>query len=196
MVSRLAGQEPTPKTELDNVGGRLRQRRLAKRMTLREVADATGLSEGFLSQLERGRHAGSIATLQKVAAVLGLAVGDLFDDSWTSAPQVRRFSEHQGFEFGILGRKIRLTPRPFNHLEAFLGIFEAGGSTGVEPYNHGDSEELLLVIDGEVEVVVGDATHRLGTLDSVTYSSKEPHSVTEVGGATARVVWAMSPPSY
>lgn len=182
--------------EADHIGTRLRQRRLALRLTLRNVAEAAGLSEGFVSQLERGVHSGSIATLQKIAKVLGLEVGDLFTASWDNRPAVTRFTDQQGFSFGVDGRKLRLTPKHFNHLEVFIGVFEAGGSTGVEPYSHGDSEELLLVISGEVEVTVAEAVHRLSALDSITYSSSAPHRVREVGNATATVLWAIAPPSY
>jgi transcriptional regulator with XRE-family HTH domain len=182
--------------EVDGIGARLRRRRRAKRMTLREVADATGLSEGFISQLERGVHSGSVATLQKITGVLGLSVGDLFEESWSAEPSVHRFSESQGFTFGVRARKSRLTPKQFQHLEVFLGTLEPGGSTGVEPYSHGDSEELLLVLDGDVEVVIGMTVHQLGPLDSITYSSREPHRVTATSTTPARVLWAISPPSY
>ncbi|QIZ37250.1 helix-turn-helix domain-containing protein [Saccharopolyspora sp. ASAGF58] len=178
----------------ESVGARLRERRLALRLTLRQVADRAGLSEGFVSQLERGVHSGSIATLQKITAVLGLDVGDVF--TWDRSPAVLRFTDQQGFAFGESGRKVRLTPKQFHHLEAFLGVFEAGGSTGVEPYSHGDSEELLFVVSGEVEVTVGAAVHHLSALDSITYSSSEPHRVKESAGGTATVLWAMAPPSY
>ncbi|MGH3664302.1 MAG: cupin domain-containing protein [Micromonosporaceae bacterium] len=182
--------------EPDGIGKRLRRRRHAKRMTLRDVAAATGLSEGFISQLERGVHSGSVATLQKIADVLGLSVGDLFVESWAAEPAVSRFTERQGLSFGVRARKSRLTPQRFQHLEVFLGTLQPGGSTGVEPYSHGDSEELLLVVEGDVEVVIGSRTHRLGALDSITYSSREPHRVTATGDAPARVLWAISPPSY
>ncbi|GGT43984.1 XRE family transcriptional regulator [Streptomyces chromofuscus] len=182
-------------SETDGVGSRLRQRRLALRLTLRQVAESTGLSEGFLSQLERGVHSGSIATLQKVAAALKLEVGDLFTLP-DNKPAVRRFTDQRGFSFGVMGRKLRLTPKQFNHLEAFIGVFEAGGSTGVEPYSHGESEELLLIVSGEVEVTVGETVHRLGPLDSITYMSSEPHRVREAGNDTATVLWAIAPPSY
>lgn len=180
----------------DTIGARLRRRRLAKRMTLREVADGAGLSEGFLSQLERGVHSGSVATLQKIADVLGLTVGDLFEESWAASPAVHRFTESQGFAFGVDARKMRLTPKSFQHLEVFLGMLEPGGSTGVEPYSHGDSEELLLVLDGQVEVTIGDTIHQLSQLDSITYSSRSPHRVQASTEGPARVLWAIAPPSY
>ncbi len=180
----------------ETVGQRLRRRRLAKRMTLREVATQTGLAEGFISQLERGVHSGSVRTLQKLCAALGLTVGDLFEENRTDKPAINRFSETSGFSFGVNARKTRITPKSFDHLEVFIGVLEPYGSTGVEPYSHGDSEELLLVIEGEVTATVGDQTYKLEALDSLPYSSKQAHRVAETAGQTAKVLWAIAPPSY
>ncbi|GAB3484476.1 helix-turn-helix domain-containing protein [Nocardiopsis coralliicola] len=194
--------EPTPRTDSsgadgdDGIGPRLRRRRKAKRLTLAQTAGAAGLSEGFLSQLERGRVSGSVTTLQRVTAVLGLTVGELFDESWSDDAVLHRYTEAKPFRFGTDARKIRLTPKGNNHLEVFLGEFDPGGSTGAEPYAHGDSEELLLVLAGRVEVTLGEETHLLGPLDSVSYSSATPHRAREADGGTARVLWSISPPSY
>nr|WP_274598961.1 cupin domain-containing protein [Streptomyces albus] len=90
-----------------------------------------------------------------------------------------------------------MTPPHFDHLELLLGHFAPGGSTGVDPYTHGDSEEVLLVIEGAVEVTVDGETHALSSFDSVHYRSSRPHRVAEsTGTAEARVLWAMSPPTY
>src|SRR4051794_19616907 len=160
-------------------------------MTLKDVSQASGLAESFISQLERGVHTGSVRTLQKISDVLGLAVGDLFTSSEVGAPRVRRFVASEGFSFGVNASKLRLTPRTFDHLEVFLGVFEPHGSTGVEPYSHGDSEELVLVIEGQVDVTVGDQTYRLEALDSIPYFSRDAHRVVETAGRQAKVLWAM-----
>jgi transcriptional regulator with XRE-family HTH domain len=64
-----------------DVGQRLRRIRLARQLTLSKVAKAAGISEGFLSQIERGVGNASIATLRSVAGVLGVEMRDLFDES-------------------------------------------------------------------------------------------------------------------
>ena len=57
------------------VGARLRAARLAQRRTVAEVAEAAGLTEGFLSRLERDRATASVAALVRLCAALDLAVG-------------------------------------------------------------------------------------------------------------------------
>lgn len=185
-------------TESDaSIGERLRRRRKALQLTLEQVTDSAGITIGYLSQLERGRSSGSVSTLQKICEVLKLNVGDLFETSANSSRPVLRFADAGSRTFGNGASKFKLTPAHFDHLEVLLGVFEPGGNTGSEAYTHGASEELLLVLDGNVEVQVDGLTHRLGPLDSMTYNSSQPHKVSEsTGTALATVTWTMAPPTY
>lgn len=179
-----------------HLGSRLRRRRKALYLTLQAVADQTSLTTSYLSQLERGRTNASVATLQRICQVLRLDVGDLFSDGAAQLSPVLRFTDAHRMDFGQDASKVRLTPQKFDHLEMLLGTLGPHGSTGVEPYTHGDAEELLLVISGQVTVTVDGISHRLGELDSMQYRSSQPHRVEECAGAPARVLWAMSPPTY
>src|SRR5262249_57180171 len=87
--------------------------------------------------------------------------------------------------WGLLGRRGRLTPKPFHSLEVVAAEFEPGGSTGAEPYTHGDSEELLLVVRGRVRVQLGAELHELGAGDVVQYRSSTPHRVSNPGSELA-----------
>jgi mannose-6-phosphate isomerase-like protein (cupin superfamily) len=74
--------------------------------------------------------------------------------------------------------------------------FDPGGSTGDEPYTHGDSEELLLVLAGRVHLQLGSELLDLSTGDSVNYRSSTPHRVSNPGDEPAEVLFVISPPSY
>ena len=178
------------------VGERLRAIRLLRRLTLREVAEAAGVSESFVSQLERGRSSASVATLQRLAAAVGIEISDLFAAETHSGPHVLRRGQRQLLEWGHLGRKALLTPKPFHSLEVVAASFDAGGSTGDEPYTHGDSEELLLVLAGRVHLQLGSELLDLSTGDSVNYRSSTPHRVSNPGDKAAEVLFVISPPSY
>ena len=99
-------------------------------------------------------------------------------------------------EWGHLGRKALLTPKPFHTLEVVAAAFDPSGSTGDEPYTHGDSEELLLVLAGRVHVQLGSELFDLSTGDSVNYRSSTPHRVSNPGEKPAEVLFVISPPSY
>ena len=178
------------------LGERLRAIRLLRRLTLREVAESAGVSESFVSQLERGRSNASVATLQRLATALGIEISDLFAGEAQAGPRVLRRAERQLLEWGHLGRKALLTPKPFHSLEVVAAAFDPGGSTGDEPYTHGDSEELLLVLVGRVHLQLGSELLDLSTGDSVNYRSSTPHRVSNPGDAPAEVLFVISPPSY
>ena len=77
-----------------------------------------------------------------------------------------------------------------------VGELDAGGSTGDEPYTHGDSEELLVVLSGIVSLQLGTEMFELCTGDSIDYRSSTPHKLSNIGGDMAEVMWIISPPSY
>jgi len=188
-----AAQETNGKLEL---GERLRAVRQLRRLTLREVATAAGVSESFVSQLERGRSSASVATLQRLAAAVGIEISDLFAAEPQAGPRVLRREERQQLEWGHLGRKALLTPKPFHSLEVVAAAFDPGGSTGDEPYTHGDSEELLLVLAGRVQLQLGSELLDLSTGDSVNYRSSTAHRVSNPGAEPAEVLFVIRPPSY
>lgn len=181
--------------ELTEVGAAIRALRLRKRLTLRAVAEEAKLSESFLSQLERARVNASIGSLQRVAAALGVPLAELFGATSTEQVRVIRREERPGMIYGFLGRKYLLTPTPLENLEVFVGEFEPGGSTGDEPYAHGDSDELFVVLAGTFELQVGEALIQLRTGDCVNYRSSALHRAVNTGEGSGEAMWIVSPPS-
>ena len=78
----------------------------------------------------------------------------------------------------------------------FVGELEVGGSTGDQPYAHGDSEELFVVLAGNVQLELGGELFELEQGDSIDYRSSTPHRVVNTGPERAEVLWIISPPSY
>jgi len=191
----MPSSAPDVQAEVD-VGERLRALRRSRRATLRTVAERSGLSESFLSQVERGRSSASIESLRRVADALGVSMADLFEPGGLPGPRVLRRDERPALSFGVLGKKLLLTPRPLHHLEVFAGELEVGGSTGTEPYAHGDSEELFVVLSGTVQLELGGELFDLEPGDSIDYRSSTPHRISNTGQDLAEVMWIISPPSY
>jgi transcriptional regulator with XRE-family HTH domain len=179
-----------------DVGERLRTIRQLRRRTLKEVADGAGLSESFLSQVERGRTSVSIASLQRIAGALGIDVSDVFAYDGERRPRILRRDARPNVEWGSVGRKALLTPKPFHSVEVVVANVEPGGSTGDEPYAHGDSEEVFFVVSGAVELQLGGEQFELAEGDSAQYRSSTPHRVRNRGDLPAEVLFIISPPSY
>jgi transcriptional regulator with XRE-family HTH domain len=182
--------------EDSEVGSRLREVRRGQHRTLREVAEAAGISESFLSQVERARVSASVATLRRIAVVLGVTVGDLFQETSSRQPTVLRAESRPTLTFGVFGRKFHLHTAPDRAFDSLLGEFDPGGSTGDEPYSHGDSEEFMLILEGAAEFHLGGETISLGPNDSMVYQSSVPHRLVADPDLGARVLWITSPPSF
>src|SRR5258708_5380067 len=69
------------------VGAALRETRLAKRLTLKQVADRARLSVAFLSRLERGQTSSSLSNLMRLSTVLGVPLERLFAANSQPFPQ-------------------------------------------------------------------------------------------------------------
>jgi transcriptional regulator with XRE-family HTH domain len=190
-------EDPAPDVfEETDIGSRLREVRIATRQTLKQVAERAGISEGFLSQIERGIGTPSVASLRRIVSALGLQMMNLFASDWRPEPDVLRREDRPQLRFNGLFCKSLLTPPLAHSLEVLIGAFDPGGSTGDEPYSHGDSEELLFVLSGHVRITLGGRTHDMEPGDSITYSSAILHKLEERSGEPAEVLWAISPPAY
>jgi transcriptional regulator with XRE-family HTH domain len=200
-MSSLQNIESIPRDPRESpaagVGEAIRRIRQRRRLTLRELGDRANLSQSFLSQLERGLAQVSIGSMRRIADALEIQVSDLFLDGADRAPRVLHRDSRPTLPFGDGATKALLTSqKPLENIEALHVTFAPQGSTGPEPYTHGDSEELLLVLEGTVRVELGGRAFALGRGDAIDYRSSVPHRIINVGAAPAEVLFVVSPPSY
>ena len=165
-------------------------------MTLRELADRAAVTESFLSQVERGVASPSVASLQRVARGLGLSIAQLFAGG-SGAGRVVRAAERRRVIYEALGAVDEfLTPTDATRLQVILSTIEPGGGTGDEPYTHESDEEVVLVLEGSLDLWVADEHYHLDAGDTVTYSSRLPHRNSNLGSTPARVLFCLTPPSF
>lgn len=178
-----------------HVGARVKAFRAARRLTLRQLGEMTGMTASFISQLERGLSGASTSTLMRIANALGISLSDLFEER--PRPVHRVLSREARPALPVIEgcRKMLLSQRPLYEIEVYAGEFEPGGSTGPEPYVHGDSHEMFLVIRGEIELTLGRDLFILRSGDSIEYASSEPHKAVNIGQTMAEVLWIISPPT-
>jgi len=192
-------QVPDEPAELDldlELGPLLRRLRTARNLTLRELATSAGVTESFLSQVERGVATPSIASVQRIARGLGLSIADLFAEV-ESGGLVVRAAERRRIQYPGLGAVDEfLTRGKGGRLQVIMSIVEPGGGTGDEPYTHESDEEVLIVLEGELDLWVGDEHFHLEEGDAVTHSSRVPHRNTNNGTRPARILFCSTPPSY
>lgn len=190
------GSGGTEPAEPDPLGARIRHLRQAQGMTLRDLAARAGVTESFLSQLERGLASPSISTLRRLASSLGESIGSLFDGETEPGVVVRREDRRVIDYPGLHARDEFLTRSRTGKLQVILSVIEPGGGTGDEPYAHDSDEECVLVLEGSLDLWIGDAFYALQEGDSVVHSSRLPHRNRNNGDRVSRVLFILTPPSY
>ncbi|MQA01890.1 MAG: cupin domain-containing protein [Streptosporangiales bacterium] len=183
-------------TDAQALGARIRTYRRARDLSLRQLAQESGVSAGFLSQVERGRVNISISALRRVASSLRLTMADLFVEDGADRPRLLRRSERPLLSTEPSARKYLLSQRPLKYLEAYAAEFDPGGSTGSEQYTHGDAQELFVVVCGDVTVWLGDQVFEMSAGDSIEYSTATPHRAANNGDTVAEVLWLVAPPTF
>ena len=183
---RLSGDSRHP-------GERLREHRTGRRVSVRTLAERTQLSPSFISQFERGLTNASVSSLMRMADAVGVPMAALFEDSAASRPTVLRAAVRPKVSTPSGLAKYLITRQPLQHLEIYAGEFDPGSSTGTA-YVHEDSQEVFLVVSGELVVELDDVPHLLRTGDSIEYQSSTPHSVRNPGSEPAIGYWISSPP--
>lgn len=198
----LAAVSGEPVPSLDSgptLGAHLRHRRIVLGRTLKEIADAAGCSESLLSKLENGRANPSVRMLHRIAGALDVNVASLFGDddpgSFVSRAAERPQIDIDPARGGRGIRMDRLVPYAGNHLlQGNIHIVEPGGESA--GYLEHAGEEVGYVIEGEVELTVGDETATLRAGDSFNFRSERPHRYRNAGTAVARIVWINTPPTF
>jgi transcriptional regulator with XRE-family HTH domain len=189
-----AADPPTP-IEVD-LGARIRVLRLTRRATLRHLAAEAGVTESFLSQVERGVASPSIASVQRIARALGATIAELFAADERAGSLVRVGERRRIVYQGLGAVDEFLTRATDGRLQVILSTIEPGGGTGDEPYTHESDEEVVIVLEGSLDLWVGPEHYLLEAGDAVTHSSRIPHRNTNPGPGIARVLFCSTPPSY
>ena len=177
------------------LGARVRAARELRGLTLRRLASTTGLSPGFISQLENDRSNASVASLRNIAAALGVSAADLIDGNAKDSQGVLRKARRPRIHMADGLTKFSLSRAPLRNLEIYSGHLEPGGSTGAEHYRHGNAQEFVMCLKGRIELAVGEEIHVLDAGDSIEYLTSVEHGLRNIGDADAEVLWVISPPT-
>jgi transcriptional regulator with XRE-family HTH domain len=178
------------------LGARIRTIRRARGQTLRQLADRAGVTESFLSQVEREVASPSIATVQRVAHALDLSIAELFAEEPAAGRVVRREDRRRVAYPGLKAVDEFLTSNVAGRLQVILSSIEPGGGTGAEPYTHDSDEEVVVVLEGVLDVWVADEHYVLHEGDALTFPSRLPHRNTNNGTLAATVLFCITPPSF
>jgi transcriptional regulator with XRE-family HTH domain len=178
-----------------HLGKKIRDLRLRRGLTVQQLAEASGLSKGFISQVENDRTSPSLATLGDVARALETSVAYLVVEEEQMLHVVRAQDRRSVSVGGNTSRVEVLSAHPKRNLELLLAELPPGMSAGDKRhYHHG--EECLLCLEGTISIACGDRIEVLAAGDSCHYDGRVPHAIENCGTSTARLIIAMTPAAF
>jgi transcriptional regulator with XRE-family HTH domain len=178
-----------------SLGRRLRALRSARNLSMLGLAERAGVSESFVSQIERGVANPSVVSLQRLAHALDTSIAALFEESDARGRVVRASQRPRLVHPQRKWEDSLLTPRGSKFLQVILSVIEPGSGAGA-PYAHESDEECVIVLKGSLEFRVGDESYLLEEGDSLVFESRLEHWNQNPGTTKAEVLWICTPPSY
>lgn len=176
------------------IGERLRVLRRARSLTLRSLAERTGLSVALLSQIENGKTDPSVETLRKLAKVFESDLANLFREP--DAPTVHLSRPGTRFQMRAPAGRItyeRLTPGR-GDLEVLRADLQPGDVSAAEPWGH-VSTECVYVLAGVLTARIDGQDYEVKAGESITFDSRLPHLFTNLTDEPAQIVLAVTPPT-
>jgi XRE family transcriptional regulator, regulator of sulfur utilization len=173
------------------MGARVRLLRDGLGLSLRDLAERSGVSAPMLSQVERGETSPTLAIASRIASGLDLSLSQLLRlDEGDGVAIVRRSqrrlrgSQAQGHRYEVL-----TPPIPGQRAEVSLHQLKPGGATGGPddpPTHEPGSRETAAVTAGTLRLVCDGAAHDLDEGDAVTFDADLPHHFENPGDQDAR----------
>ena len=178
------------------VGNRVRELRKAKKVTLVELSQQTGIAQATLSRIETGTMIGTVESHQKIAEALGLGLAELY------APLDRRYQEivkttketprkalHQtkGCQIELLTQEIskkKISP---------LLVTLSGNSKSAQEQNDRGVEKFVWVLEGDVDAVLEKETYSLKTGETLYFDASLPHRFVNPKTKPSKLFVAVSP---
>ncbi|HEY8347447.1 MAG TPA: XRE family transcriptional regulator [Symbiobacteriaceae bacterium] len=173
-----------------SLGARIRWARTQKGITLQELSERSGLSKGFICQLENDKSSPSLQALEKLASALNVPIAYLFLTPDEKIYVVRK-SDRTQYQVGTEGMRVQLLSANHRNLKMMIVELQPGTGTGGIDHAH-EGEECHLILEGRVRYTQGDESVVLEAGDAVHFNGYLPHRVENIGNTVARVLCVTS----
>jgi transcriptional regulator with XRE-family HTH domain len=171
------------------IGERLRVLRKARGISVRTLAAKTSFSASFISQIENGQASPSIASLGRIAEVLGTTIGGFFTPESSNTTRIVRAGERQELTSSWSRGKIEAvgSTADASRLEVVLITLSPGGRSGSRPHPN-KREQFVMIIDGMITLVLDSETHKLKRGDAVSLNPETPHVWENISRRPVRIL--------
>ena len=188
--------------EPSRIGGRLREERERRGISLRELARRVGVSPSLVSQIELDRVNPSVSTLWAIVTELGMTMSDVFGEAAPEPAQIAPSAGDDGIVAHPDTRRVinlasgvrweRLTPHSDPDVEFLYVVYPVGAESSPEDalVTHG-GREYGYVTSGTLGVRVGFDEYELGPGSSIVFDSSSPHRLWAIGEEPVHAIWVV-----
>jgi len=180
-----------------NVGLAIKNIRIKKKISLKEVAARSGISSSMLSQIEKGNANPSLNTIKSVANVLNIPLFKLFLENTDQKSEInilkkedRKIMSTKDIDYELI------TPNVPTNLEVMkMTLKKKGSETSLTPKPH-KGEEIALVLNGKVEIIIEESTATMVSGDSVYIPTAKNHKWKNLYDGESIIIFAVTPPEF
>lgn len=176
-----------------NVGQRLRELRAMRTLSIRSLAELSGLNFNTLSLIENGKSSPSVSTLQQLSMALGVPITAFFEMSSSRKEVLFQRSDHRPkaeFAHGLiedLGCGLTLG----NGVPLLINL-KPGADSGTNPMTH-TGQEFVFCLEGNLHYTVEDQEYVLDKGDSLIFEAHLPHRWVNKSQTTSRLLLILCP---
>jgi len=179
------------------IGSRVRALREAMDLSLRDLAERSGVSAPMLSQVERGETSPTLQVAARIANGLDLRLSQLLRLDEDGAVTIVRADERRRGPASVRGHRYEVLtpPLPGQRAELSRHVLDAGAATGGPgdpPVHEPGSRETAFVQSGRVVLHCDGAAYALEAGDTVTFDADLPHHFENPGPAEASLLAIVS----
>lgn len=154
-------------------------------LSLRDLAQRSGVSAPMLSQVERGETSPTLAVAERIASGLDLSLSQLVRLDEAPPIVVTRAAERPPAGDEEHGWELLSPEGPGHSAAVSRHVLQGGGQTHGAPMHGAGSREFALVQEGSIELQLDGELHELATGDSVTFDADLPHRIINSGAERA-----------
>lgn len=180
----------------NDIGLRLKNIRVQKQLSQRQLARQSGVANATISQIEAGKLNPTVSMLKKVLDGFPISLGEFFGDEFELRDRVF-FRAGELTEIADGGVSFRQVGANLGNcaIQLIQECYQPGSGTGKHAITH-EGEECGIILSGRLEVTVGDETAILRKGDAYYFKSHQPHQFRNPGNEPCELISACTPPTF
>jgi transcriptional regulator with XRE-family HTH domain len=177
-----------------DIGERVRSLRAGRGLTLDELATRAGVSRAMLSRIERGESSPTAQLLNRVCGGLGVTLSALFASAEKAASPLSRRADQVVWRDPASGYlRYAVSPSGVGAQAEIIEVeFPAGASVAFEAQHLSATEQQIFVLEGSMDLTVGEVRHRLEARDCLHMRFGQPIAFSNPTACPARYLVVLS----